>query len=132
MARELGLDLVLISPGSTPPVCRIADCGKLKYELSKKAKEARKSQKAGVLKEVKLSPKIAQHDFDVRERRVREFIGKKFKVKLSMFFRGRENIHVEVGMKVMTRILDLLADVARVEGPPKKIGKILLAILAPK
>lgn len=130
-AREKGLDLVLVSPTATPPVCRIADIGKLKYEQQKKEKESRKSQKGGSLKEVKLSPKIAQHDFDVRERRAREFLEKKHKVKVSMFFRGRENAHVDIGRRVMDRMIEKLIEVGRPEAEPKKFGKTLIVILSP-
>ncbi|MFH1347397.1 MAG: translation initiation factor IF-3, partial [Candidatus Margulisiibacteriota bacterium] len=98
MARERGFDLVLISPGANPPVARITDVGKLKYEDSKKEKEARKSQKGGGLKEVKISPTIAQHDFEVRLKKTREFLEKRNKVKVSMFFRGRWMAHVDLGM----------------------------------
>ena len=130
-AREAGLDLVLVSPDANPPVARIADLGKIKYEQSKKEKEARKSQRGGSLKEIKLSPKIAQHDFDVREKKTREFLEKKHKIKISMFFRGRENAHIDIGMKVMMRMLENLKDLGKPEGPPKKFGKNLIVILSP-
>ncbi|MFH1541515.1 MAG: translation initiation factor IF-3 [bacterium] len=132
LAKERGFDLVLVSPGATPPVCRIADIGKLKYEASKKDKETRKSQKGGALKEVKLSCKIALHDFDVRVTRAREFLEKKNKVKASLYFRGRENSHVEVGRAVMDRFLLALQDVGKTEESPKKIGKNMHAIISPK
>ena len=88
MARERGYDLVMIAPTATPPVCRIGDYGKLKYELNKREKEARKTQRGGEVKEVKLSVKIAQHDFEVRAAKAREVLEKKNKVKVSMFFRA--------------------------------------------
>jgi len=131
LARERGLDLVMVSPGAVPPVCRIAEYGKLKYELSKKEKEARKSQKGGGLKEVKLSTKIAQHDFDVRVRRTREFLEARDKVKVSMFFRGREMSHVDLGMKVMGRMIEAVADLGRPESEPKRFGKNFILIIAP-
>lgn len=124
--------MVLVSPGAEPPVCRIADIGKLKYEQHKKEKEARKAQRGGSLKEVKLSPKIAQHDFDVRVNRTLEFLEKKHKVKISMFFRGRENAHVDVGMRVMDRFLETVSETGKIESPPKKLGKNLIAIIVPK
>ena len=131
-ARERCLDLVLIAPDANPPVCRISDVGKLKYEESKRDKEARKAQKAGVLKEVKLSAKIAQHDFEVRVQKVRECIEKKNKVKATLQFRGREMMHSELGKKVMERLIDAVIDVAKVESPPKLFGKLLIAIIVPK
>lgn len=132
LARERGLDLVLVSPGAQPPVCRIADHGKLKYEQSKKEKEARKSQRGGGLKEVKLSPKIAQHDFEVRLRKAREFLEEKNQVKLSMFFRGREMAHVDLGMKVMERMIEALGDLGKAEAKPKRFGKNFVVIVSPK
>ncbi len=132
MAREAGLDLVLVAPAAKPPVARIADHGKLKYELRKREKEARKGQRAGVVKEVKLSPKIAQHDFEVRLNKARECLEKKYKVKISMFFRGRENIYVGLGRKVMDRLVEAVADLGKPEAPPKKIGKNMFVLLAPK
>lgn len=132
MARERGFDLVLIAPGAKPPVCRIADYGKLKYELNKKEKEARKAQRGGGLKEVKLSPKIAQHDFEVRLKKAREFLEKKNKVKVSMFFRGRWMAHVALGMKTMDRLIEQVADLGKPEGRPKRFGKNFIVIISPK
>jgi translation initiation factor IF-3 len=132
LARERGFDLVLIAPGARPPVCRIADYGKLKYELNKKEKEARKAQRGGGLKEVKLSPKIAQHDYEVRLKKAREFLEKKHKVKVSMFFRGRWMAHVDLGMKVMERLVADVADLGRPEGRPKRFGKNFVIIISPK
>lgn len=132
MARERGFDLVLVSPGAKPPVCRIADYGKLKYELNKKEKEARKAQRGGGLKEVKISPKIAQHDYEVRLKKAREFLEKRNKVKVSMFFRGRWMAHVDLGMKVMDRLIEDIADLGKPEGRPKRFGKNFIVIVAPK
>jgi len=132
LARERGFDLVLIAPGAKPPVCRIADYGKLKYELNKKEKEARKAQRGGGLKEVKLSPKIAQHDFEVRLKKAREFLEKKNKVKVSMFFRGRWMAHVALGMKTMDRLIEQVADLGKPEGRPKRFGKNFIVIISPK
>ncbi|MDD5382288.1 MAG: translation initiation factor IF-3, partial [Candidatus Margulisbacteria bacterium] len=112
-ARESGFDLVMVSPGAAPPVCRIADYGKLRYELTKKEKEARKAQKGGGMKEVKLSTKIAQHDCDVRVKKARGCLEARDKVKVSMFFRGREMAHVDLGMKVMGRMVEALADLGK-------------------
>jgi translation initiation factor IF-3 len=132
LAKERGFDLVMITAAAQPPVCRIADIGKLKYEQSKKDKEARKGQKAGVLKEVKLSPKIAPHDFAVRQAKARECLEKKNKVKLSMFFRGREMAHLDLGLKVMQRMIDQLAEWGKAEGAPQRFGKTMVILIAPK
>ena len=132
LARERGFDLVLVSPTARPPVARIADYGKLKYELNKKEKEARKAQKGGALKEVKLSPKIAEHDFEVRLKKAREFLEKKNKVKVSMFFRGREMAHVDVGMRVMDKMIEMVSDIGKADAPAKRAGKNLYVILSPK
>ena len=131
-ARERGLDLVMIVPDSVPPVCRIADLGKLKYEQSKKEKEARKGQRGGTIKEVKLSPKIAQHDFDVRLSKTRELLEKKHKVKLTMIFRGREMAHVDLGMKVVDRVIEGVKDLGQPESAPKRFGKSFIVMIAPK
>jgi len=132
LARERGFDLVLVSPTANPPVCRIADVGKLKYEVAKKEKEARKAQKGGGLKEVKLSPKIAQHDFEVRVKKARECLEKRHKVKVSMFFRGRWMAHVDLGMKVMDRMIEAVSDLGKPEAAPKRFGKNFIVIIAPK
>ena len=132
LARERGLDLVLIAPASKPPVARIADYGKMKYELSKKDKETRKSSKAGTVKEVKLSPKIAQHDFDVRVEKSKELLAKGHKVKISIFFRGREMAHVDLGRRVMDRMVVALAEDGKPEANPKLEGKNLSMLMSPK
>jgi translation initiation factor IF-3 len=131
LARERGFDLVLIAPASKPPVARIADYGKLKYELSKKEKEARKSSKAGTIKEVKLSPKIALHDFTVRVDKTRELIDKGHKVKVVIMFRGREMAHVDLGRKVMDRVIDAVKEIAKADAPSKMEGKNLHIMLSP-
>lgn len=132
LARERGLDLVLIAPASKPPVARIADYGKLKYELSKKEKEAHKASKSQTLKEIKLSVKIAQHDFDVRVAKTKELLGKGHKVKVNILFRGREMAHRDLGMKVMERLTESIADVGKPEMAAKFEGRNLNMILAPK
>lgn len=132
IARERGYDLVLIVPAAKPPVARIADYGKLKYELSKKEKEARKASKSGTVKEVKLSPKIAQHDFDVRVEKTKELLGKGHKVKVNVFFRGREMAHVQLGRNVLNRLVEAAAEAGKPEAPAKLEGKNLHVLLAPK
>jgi translation initiation factor IF-3 len=132
LARERGFDLVLISPASKPPVARIADYGKLKYELAKKEKEAHKSSKAGTLKEIKLSSKIAQHDFDVRVEKTKELLTKGYKVKVNIMFRGREMAHTDLGKRVMQRMMEAVMDFGKSEAPPKLEGRNLNLILVPK
>ncbi len=121
----------MIAPASKPPVARIADYGKLKYELAKKEKESRKSTKAGTIKEVKLSPKIAQHDFDVRVDKTRELIDKGYKVKIVIMFRGREMAHINLGRRVLDRVLDAVKEVAKAETASKLEGKNLHLMLSP-
>ena len=132
LARERGFDLVLISPTATPPVARIADYGKLRYELSKKEKEARKGSKSGTIKEIKLSVKIAQHDFDVRVDKTKELLGKGHKVKVNIMFRGREMAHANLGKKVMDRLVEAVAEMGKPEAPPKMEGRNLNLMLTPK
>lgn len=132
LARERGLDLVLIAPASKPPVARIADYGKLRYELQKKEKEGRKTSKGGITKEIKLSPKIAQHDFDVRVEKTKELLVKGFKVKINIMFRGREMAHVDLGRNVLNRLIEAVGDFAKAEAPPKMEGRNLNLMLMPK
>jgi translation initiation factor IF-3 len=132
MARESGLDLVLISPNVQPPVCKIADYGKLRYELIKKEKEAKKGQKAGILKELKLTPNIGEHDYQVVFRKAVDFLGKKNKVKVTLKFRGREVTHPEVGARVLQRLITELAQIGTPERPPKLEGKHYWMMLTPK
>jgi translation initiation factor IF-3 len=122
----------LIAPSADPPVCRIADIGKLKYESQKREKEARKSQRGGVLKELKISPKIAQHDFEVRVNSARGFLEKKNKIKVVMYFRGREGMYINLGIKVLDKLIEAIADLGKPEAPPKKFGKSLIMIIVPK
>jgi translation initiation factor IF-3 len=132
LARERGLDLVLIAPASKPPVARIADYGKLRYELQKKEKEGRKSGKGGITKEIKLSQKIAQHDFDVRVDKTKELLAKGFKVKINIMFRGREMAHKDLGHKLLARFLEVIGEAAKIEAPPKMEGRNLNMLLGPK
>lgn len=133
LARERGLDLVLIAPTVKPPVCKIADYGKLRYELIKKEKEARKGQKGvGILKELKLSPKIGEHDYQVVLRKAIAFLTKKNKVKVTLRFRGREITHPDVGMKVLQRLISEVVQAGVPESPPKLEGKTFLMMLMPK
>ncbi len=131
-ARELGLDLVEVSPNSRPPVCRIMDFGKYKYELSKKDKIAKKKQHTFQMKEMRFRPKIDDHDFTFKTKHIREFLESGSKVKAMVLFRGREMAHIEFGRDLMERVIKELADVAMIDMPAKLEGNSLSAVLAPK
>lgn len=131
MARERGLDLVLIAPTAKPPVARIADYGKLRYELSKKEKDARKGSKAGTMKEIKLSCKIAQHDFAVRADKTKELLTKGYKVKVNLMFRGREMAHTDIGRQVIARFVEAISETGKPESLPKMEGRNLNMIVIP-
>lgn len=132
LAREKGLDLVLVAPNVSPPVARILDYGKFKYEQTKHDKVVKKSQRSTGVKEVKLTPKIGEHDLQVRIDHSREFLAKKHKVKVSVFFRGREMTHKEYGRKVLDRFLEAVADSGLPEGTAKFEGRNLVLIVVPK
>jgi len=131
MARNLDLDLVEIAPTATPPVCRIMDYGKFKYDEEQKAKESRrKSTNVGV-KEMKYRPKIGDGDFNTKTRAVEKFLAEGHKVKITIMFRGRESAHPELGKKILDRIVEQLAEVARVEAAPKLDGRNMIMVLGP-
>jgi translation initiation factor IF-3 len=132
LAEEVGLDLVEISPHADPPVCKILDYGKYKYEAQKKAAEARKKQKVIEVKEIKLRPNIEQHDYDVKMRSMRKFLEEGDKVKVTLRFRGREMAHQERGMMVLKRVQDDLEELAKVEQFPKMEGRQMTMVLAPR
>ena len=132
MAEEEGLDLVEVSPNVSPPVCKILDYGKLKYQEQKKASEARKRQKTIDVKEIKMRPNIDKHDYDVKMRSVTKFIGEGDKVKVTMRFRGREMAHQELGMQVLTRVREEVDEIAKVEASPKLEGRQMMMVLAPR
>ena len=132
MAEEQGYDLVEVAPESKPPVCRIIDYGKYRYKQSKRAKEARKKQHVTHVKEIKVRPKIEDHDFQFKVKHAREFLQSGNKVKLTVVFRGREMYYVEFGQKILQRIAEELGDVAIVERETKDEGRNLVMILAPK
>ena len=132
MAEEEGLDLVEVSPHVSPPVCKILDYGKLKYQEQKKASEARKRQRTIDVKEIKMRPNIDKHDYDVKMRSVTKFIGEGDKVKVTMRFRGREMAHQELGMQVLTRVRDEVDEIAKVEASPKLEGRQMMMVLAPR
>ncbi|SNZ07074.1 bacterial translation initiation factor 3 (bIF-3) [Persephonella hydrogeniphila] len=134
IAEEKNLDLVEVSPNANPPVCKIMDYGKYKFEQKKKEKEAKKKQKAKMqnVKEIKFRIKIEDHDYQTKVRHIREFIEEGDKVKVWIWFRGRENVHPELGEKLAQRIIEDLSDIAKVEKPPKKEGRNMLFTLVPK
>ncbi len=132
MAGEYGLDLVEISPNASPPVCKILDYGKYKYEQQKKANEARKKQKIIEVKEIKMRPNIDTHDYDVKMRAVEKFIGNGDKVKITMRFRGREMTHLELGMALLKKIESQMEEITKLEAEPKMEGRQMIMLLAPK
>lgn len=131
MAQERGLDLVEVSPASRPPVCRIMDFGKYKYEQSKKAKEARKKQHTVVIKEVQFRPKTDDHDYDFKVRNIIRFLEHKDKVKLTLRFRGREMSHMDFAMQTFDRLIADLAEHGKIEQEPKQEGRTVVMIMAP-
>ena len=131
-AQEVGLDLVEVAPTVRPPVCRILDYGKYKYEISKKDKSAKKKQHNFQLKEMRYRPRIDDHDFDFKTRHVREFLLSGNKVKAFVMFRGREMAYTEFGLEVLERVVKTLVDVANVEQAPKLDGRTMTLLLAPK
>lgn len=131
-AYDVGLDLVEISPNAVPPVCKILDYGKYKYEQQKKANEARKKQRVVEIKEIKVRPNIDDHDYDVKMRQMRNFIGEGDKVKVTLRFRGREMAHQELGVKVLERIRNDLTELVKVEQMPKLENRQMVMVVAPK
>jgi translation initiation factor IF-3 len=131
-AAEVGLDLVEVSPNADPPVCKFLDVGKFRYEAQKKANLARKSQKTQEIKEIKMRPNIDDHDYDVKMRAVNRFIEEGDKVKVTLRFRGREFSHQQLGMNLLKRVQDDVAEVAKVEAYPRMEGRQMLMVLAPK
>jgi translation initiation factor IF-3 len=132
MAEEAGLDLVEISPDAKPPVAKILDYGKFKFQEQKKAAEARKKQKVIELKEIKLRPMIDDHDFDVKMKQARRFFEEGDKVKFTLRFRGREMDHQDLGYKLLIRVREQMLDVSKVELDPKPEGKQITMIMAAK
>ncbi len=132
MADEAGLDLVEVSPNADPPVCKILDYGKYKYEAQKKKNEARKKQKTIEVKEVKLRPNIDENDYRVKINRMRKFFGEGDKVKVTLRFRGREVTHQEIAANLMSRVQEEVDDLAKVEQNPKMEGRAMIMILAPR
>ncbi|MDB4951134.1 MAG: translation initiation factor [Gemmatimonadetes bacterium] len=131
IAEEQGLDLVEVAPLARPPVCRIMDYGKFKYEEQRKAREARKKQHHVQIKEVKMRPGIEGHDFDFKTRHARKFLEEGNKVKVTMMFRGRQMAHPEIGRQVLDRVSELLSDIAKLESAPMMEARAMTMVLAP-
>jgi translation initiation factor IF-3 len=131
-AQEAGLDLVEVAPTANPPVCRIMDFGKYKYEQAKRERSAHKKSKTSEIKGMRLSPKIGEHDLQVKTRAVSGFLREGDKVRVSMWFRGREMAHPNVGEQILRRMAQQLVDVGVVERPPLMEGRNMIMILAPK
>ena len=134
IAEEKGLDLVEIAPQANPPVCKIMDYGKFKYEMKKKEREARKKQREHQVevKDIRMKVRIDEHDLQVKLKHMREFLEEGDKVKVWIRFRGRENIYPELGEKLANRIIEELQDISEVEVKPKKEGNFMIFVLAPK
>ena len=132
MAQEAGLDLVEIAPNSVPPVCKILDYGKYKYQAQKKAAEARKKQKVVEIKEIKLRPNIDIHDYEVKQRSMHRFFEEGDKVKVTLRFRGRELAHPELGMKLLQKVRADFEPIAKCEYEPRMEGRQMIMILAPR
>ncbi len=129
---EFGLDLVEVAPNAKPPVCRIMNYGRWKYEQEQKAKKARKHQQQTSIKEIKIRPKIGEHDLQVKVRHAAEFLEKGHKVKFTLRFRGREIVHQDLAKNLLERIAGMLSEFGNVESQPKMEGRLMLMMLSPK
>ena len=132
IAREAGMDLVEVSPNTTPPVCKILDYGKFKYQQQKKKNEAKKKQKVVEIKEIKMRPNIDSHDYDVKTKAMRRFFDEGDKVKVTLRFRGREMAHQERGMELLQKVQADFDEVAKVEQMPKLEGRQMMMVMAPR
>lgn len=131
LAEERGMDLVEVAPNATPPVCRLLDFGKFKYQQQKKTKEAKKKQQTITVKEIKLRPQTNKHDLDTKIRHIRRFIDDGDKVKLNVFFRGREIAHPELGEAMLKKVTEAVKDVAKVEFSPAMEGRRMIMVIGP-
>ncbi|MDD5509385.1 MAG: translation initiation factor IF-3 [Dehalococcoidales bacterium] len=131
VAERQNLDLVEVAPTAAPPVCRLLDYGKYKYEQAKKEREAKKSQRVSLLREIRFRPRIDNHDFEAKARSVKKLLEEGDKVKITVMFRGREIVHPETGVKLLQRMAELLKETASIEKQPLLYGKRLIMILAP-
>lgn len=132
MARDAGMDLVEVSPMAVPPVCKILDFGKYRFELEKKTRESKKKQKVIKLKEVRMQPRIDKHDMEFKTKQILEFLDEGNKTKVTVRFRGREMAHTELGKVVLDKVLEMLGDVYVLESPPKMEGRTMFMSLGPK
>ena len=132
IAADAGLDLVEISPNAVPPVCKVMDFGRFKYQAQKKAAEARKKQKTVEVKEIKMRPNIDTHDYDVKMRAMKRFFDEGDKVKVTLRFRGREMAHQELGVELLNKVKGETLDLAKVESEPKLEGRQMVMVLAPR
>ena len=132
IAVRAGLDLVEVSPNAEPPVCRVMDFGKFKYETARKERDARKHQHAAEMKEIKFHANVADHDFMTKINHIHGFLEKGMKVKCSLYFRGRENAHRELGFEVMNRVLKECSETAQADMTPKLIGNSIVMVLGPR
>ncbi|MFL4975867.1 MAG: translation initiation factor IF-3 [Microvirga sp.] len=132
LAEDAGLDLVEIAPNSVPPVCKILDYGRFRFNEQKKQAEARKKQKTVEVKEIKLRPGIDRHDYDVKMKAVNRFFEEGDKVKVTLRFRGREMAHTDLGMRLLDKVRDEMGEVAKVESEPMMEGRQMIMILAPR
>ena len=132
IAEEAGLDLVEVSPNANPPVCKVLDLGKFKYEAQKKANEAKKKQKVIEVKEIKMRPNIDTHDYNVKLRAMQKFFDNGDKVKVTLRFRGREMAHQQLGRDLLLRVKDDAEEFAKVEADPKMEGRQMIMVMAPK
>ncbi len=132
LAQSKNLDLVEVSPTARPPVCRIMDYGKFKYEQNRRARKAKKKQHQTQLKEIKMRPKIDDHDYDFKVNHARNFLNERDKVKVTVTFRGREMAHQDLGYTLIMKVITQLADIANVESTPRTEGRTLTAVLMPK
>ena len=131
-AEDFGLDLVEVAPNANPPVCRIMDFGKYKYEQSKREKEGKKKQHTITVKEIRLRPKTDDHDLETKIRHARKFLENKNKVKITIIFRGREMFYKDFGVQLMNRVQEMLSDIAQPEGAPKMEGRRMIMVLTAK
>jgi len=132
VAESKGLDLVEISPSAKPPVCKILDFGKYRFEQSKRIKESRKSQKIVITKEIRLRPKIEEHDYNTKLRQTIGFLKKGYKVKVSIRFRGRELAHTEIGSQIINRLIEDTSEEGAPDFTPKFEGRVIVTVLSPK
>lgn len=131
MAKEKGLDLVEVAPNADPPVCRIMDFGKFKYQQQKRQQEAKKKQTVIQVKEIKVRPKTDEHDFQTKVRHIRRFLEAGDRCKVTVFFRGREIVHKDRGLKMLQRVIDELQEIAKVEQQPQFEGRTMSMLLTP-